>query len=135
MPRSKAPAFAEGSRELAGLLVAPAVFVIGAERTTLSVFGQALRRGLGICNPTWRDHQRDRWQGLPGSLHSRLGNVIRLASLIGVAHSRRALPSPSYRPTPPRPASALLCSSPPLALLVCFDLFRAGMGYNPAIDR
>jgi Bacterial membrane protein YfhO len=116
----------------AALLATPAIFVIGTERTTLNVVGQALDVAWGFATP-------------PGAVINETGgrdcldpcieagNVIRLASLIGwLTLAGAALLLIGVRLRGRLGANLFVAIA---ALLVCIDLFHAGIGYNPAIDR
>ena len=114
------------------LLLIPPLFVLGAGRTTLSVFGDALEVAWGFATPPGVELN---WTGgrtcAPPCAPA--GDVIRLAALLGwlvVAGAGFALIALRV--------SGRLAVAPFVALaalLVAIDLFHAGMGYNPAIDR
>jgi hypothetical protein len=108
------------------------VFVLGAGRTTLSVFGDALKVAWGFATPpgatlNWTGGRTCVTPCLPA------GDVIRLASVLEwavVAAAGFALIALRLR--------GRLAATPFVALavlVVCIDLFHQGMGYNPAIDR
>jgi hypothetical protein len=116
----------------AALALVPALFVFGAGRTTLAVFGDALEVAWGFATPPGAGI------GATGGRNCvepclEAGDVIRLASLLGwlaVAAAGLALLALRFRRRLGGGASAALAVG-----LVCADLFHAGMGYNPAIDR
>jgi hypothetical protein len=114
------------------LLVLPALFVFGTGRTTLSVFGDALKVAWGFATPpgatlNWTGGRSCVVPCVPA------GDVIRLASLLGwlvVAGAGAALIALRLR--------GRLRATPFMALallVIAIDLFHAGMGYNPSIDR
>ncbi|MBA3263202.1 MAG: YfhO family protein [Thermoleophilaceae bacterium] len=126
--RARRPALAAA----AILALVPVVFVLGAGRTTLSVFGDALEVAWGFATPpgatlNWTGGRTCVSPCLPA------GDVIRLASLLewvvvaGAGFALIALRLRGRLAATPFVALALL--------VVCIDLFHAGMGYNPSIDR
>ncbi|HEX3278257.1 MAG TPA: YfhO family protein [Thermoleophilaceae bacterium] len=114
------------------LLLFPILFVLGTGRTTASVFGDALKVAWGFATPpgatlNWTGGRTCAGNCLPA------GDVIRLASVLGWAVVAGAGFALIYLRLRGRigvtPFVALA------ALVVAIDLFHAGMGYNPAIDR
>jgi hypothetical protein len=114
------------------LLLVPVVFVTGAGRTSMSVFGDALEVAWGFATPpgatlNWTGGRTCVTPCVPA------GDVIRLAALLGwVVVAGAAFALIALR------LSGRLAAAPFVALavlLVAIDLFHAGMGYNPAIDR
>jgi hypothetical protein len=116
----------------ATLLAIPAIVIVAGRRTTFSALGQAIEVAWGFATP-------------PGAIINETGgracadpcieagNVIRLGSLIGwltLAGAALLLLALRFRKRlSPAPFVALA------TLLVTVDLFYAGMGYNPAIER
>jgi hypothetical protein len=115
-----------------GLLAFPVVFVLGAHRTTASVFGDALKVAWGFATPpgatlNWTGGRTCAGNCLPA------GDVIRLASVLGwvvVAGAGFALIWLRLRGRIGVTGFVALAG-----LVVAIDLFHAGMGYNPSIDR
>jgi Bacterial membrane protein YfhO len=116
----------------AAALALPALFVFGGQRTTLTAFGDAFRVAWGFVDPPGvflnPNGGRDCVEPC-----TRTGDVIRLASLIEwltLAGGGLVLVWLRFRRRlAPTPFVVLAVA------LVCVDLFRAGLGYNPAIDR
>ncbi|HYP48495.1 MAG TPA: YfhO family protein [Thermoleophilaceae bacterium] len=116
----------------AALTVLPALFVIGAGRTSAGALGEAIEVAWGFATPpgvTLNDNGGRTCIEPCGEA----GDVIRLASLLawlvlaGAALLLVALRLSGRLRLAPFVALA--------ALLVCADLFYTGMGYNPAIER
>jgi hypothetical protein len=103
------------------MLVAPALFMVAGRRAGLSDVGEALRVAWLFAHP-------------PGGYGDLQGvGVIRLSSLIiwlTVAGAGLALIALRLRGRLTPTAFVALA-----LVVVAVDLFRAGMGYNPAIDR
>jgi hypothetical protein len=114
------------------LMLVPALFVFGAGRTTLAVFGDALDVAWGFATPPAAGIGPTGGRNcVEPCLEAR--DVVRLASLLGwlaVAAAGLALLALRFRRRIGAAAFAGLAVT-----LVCVDLFHAGMGYNPAIDR
>jgi hypothetical protein len=105
----------------AALFVLPAVIVVAAGAISLSVIGDALEVAWSFADAPTRVENPDHVA------------VIRLASLVGwltFAGAGLALLALRLRRRIAAAPFVLLA-----LLLVCADLFRIGMGYNPAIDR
>lgn len=118
-PRPLARARVAGAAAVA-ILLAPLVWVVVGHKTSAGALGDALRVAWGFAHP-------------PSSSSSEVGEVIRGATTIvwaTVAGAGAALVLLRLRG---RLGAATLIV---LALgLITVDLFRAGLGYNPAIDR
>jgi hypothetical protein len=103
------------------LLLAPLLFVVVGRRAGLGDLGQALRVAWLFADP-------------PGGFRDPIGEgVLRLASLtswLTLAGAGLLLIWLRLRERLSAPWFVGLA-----VLLVCADLFRIGMGYNPAIDR
>ncbi len=103
------------------LLLAPALFMVAGRRAGLSDVGDALRVAWLFAHP-------------PGGYGDLQGvGVIRLASLIvwlTLAGAALALIALRFRGRLAATAFVALA-----LVLVTADLFRSGMGYNPAIDK
>ncbi|MBD0281636.1 MAG: YfhO family protein [Thermoleophilaceae bacterium] len=116
----------------AALVAVPALFVLGAGRTSLSAFGDALEVAWGFATPPGAGI------GDTGGRNCvepclEAGDVIRLASLLGwLAVAAAGLCVVALRLRRRLGAAAFAAIA---VALVCVDLFHAGMGYNPAIDR
>ena len=105
-----------------GLLAAPAVIVAAAGRLDADALGPALRVAWGFATPT---------RGLASPVGGGVSEVIKLASLLEwLVVAAAALGLVLLRLRRRLGASAFVAVA---ALLVAADLFRAGMGYNPAI--
>ena len=103
----------------AALLLAPAAWVIGGGKAGLELLGGALEVAWGLAAP-------------PALRHPDAGDTIRLASLlvwIPLAGAALALLAGRLSGRLAGGAFAALAVA-----LLALDLFRAGMGYNPAID-
>jgi hypothetical protein len=118
---------------IAGLLaLAPAVFVLGAGRATLDVLGQAVEVALLFATPPGAA------VGIGGGRTCldpciEPAEVIRLAAVVGwVVFAAAALALVALRMG--RRIGPAAFGVAAVAVIV-LDLFRAGMGYNPAIDR
>jgi Bacterial membrane protein YfhO len=96
------------------------------------VFGEALDVAWGFATaPGGYVNYTGGRSCIPPCVHS--GDVIRLASVIGwatLAAAALLLIALRFRGRL-RPVPFVVCA----VVLVCVDLFHAGMGYNPAIDR
>ena len=105
----------------AALFVGPLLYVVVGRRVGLGDLGQALRVAWLFADP-------------PGGFREPLGaGVLRLASLISwltLAGAALLLIWARFGRRLGSTWFVLLA-----VLLVCADLFRIGMGYNPAIDR
>jgi hypothetical protein len=118
---------------LAGVAVLlPALFVVAAKRSTFSALGDALEVAWGFAKPpgVYLNPNGGRACVEPCVVP---GNVIRLASLIvwlTLAGAGFVLLWLRFRRRIGAGAFVGLA-----VVLVCVDLFRAGVGYNPAIDR
>ncbi len=102
------------------IMLVPIVFAVVGHRTSLSVAGDALKVALETAEP-------------PAALYPTAGPVIRGATLIlwtAFASVGLALIAVSLRRRVR--VGALVAIA---VLVVAADLFRAGMGINPAIDR
>ena len=109
----------------------PALFIVAARRTSSARSGTPRGR-VGLRGPARRLPQPQRRASCVEPCIEP-GNVIRLASLIMWLTAGRCGVRPALAALQRRIAAALVRR--PGVLLVCVDLFRAGMGYNPAIDR
>ena len=106
----------------AGLFALPIAIAAGSGRLDLGVMGDALRVAWGFVTPS---------ADLASAESGELGDIIRLASLLEwvvLAGAALALLVLRLRGRL-RPAAFVALA----ALLVVADLFKAGMGYNPAI--
>ncbi len=102
------------------LVVAPALWVVGGGRAPLSVLGDALDVAWGFARP-------------PGPLDPAAGDVVRLSSVIlWVSFAAAGLVLVILRLRGRLAAGAFAALA---VVLVAGDLFRAGMGQNPAIER
>ncbi len=118
---------------LAGAAVLlPALFIVAARRTSFSAIGDAIEVAWGFVDPpgVYLNPNGGRACVEPCI---EPGNVIRLASLIvwltaGRCRVRCCSGCASARIGPAAFVGLAV-------LLVCVDLFHAGVGYNPAIDR
>jgi Bacterial membrane protein YfhO len=102
------------------LVVLPVAWTLGAGKTTLSVLGVALDVAWGFVHP-------------PDGDDPAAGDIVRLAALIvwvTFAVAAAALVAARLRGRIGASAFAVLA-----VLLVAADLFRAGMGQNPAVDQ
>ena len=102
------------------IMLVPIVIVIAGHRTSLSVAGHAVNVALARAEP-------------PVIRDPAVGPVIRGATLIlwtAFASAGLALIAVALRRRVP--TAALVAA---VLLVVAGDLFRAGMGHNPAIDR
>ena len=109
-----------GHRIAAVIMLVPIVIVIAGHRTSLSVAGHAVNVALARAEP-------------PVIRDPAVGPVIRGATLIlwtAFASAGLALIAVALRRRVP--TAALVAA---VLLVVAGDLFRAGMGHNPAIDR
>ncbi|MEA2364188.1 MAG: hypothetical protein QOD71_3333, partial [Thermoleophilaceae bacterium] len=113
-------------------LVLPALFMVGAHRTAASALGEALGVATGFARApgAYLNPNGGRACLLPCT---EAGNVIRLSSLLvwlAVGGAGLALIALRFgRRLGPGWFVGLA------VVLVCLDLLRAGVGYNPAIDR
>ena len=105
----------------AALVVVPALVLLAVSPNVLGVLGEGVRVGLLLGDP-------------PGSIRDLAGlEILRAASLVlwlALAAAAAALVVARLRGRIGGPVFAALA-----AALVCVDLFRAGMGYNPGIER
>jgi hypothetical protein len=103
------------------IFVLPIAYTALRARTTVDALGDALRVAWGFADP-------------PGASDPALGDVVRGAAVLiwaGVAAAGLALVVLGARVAP---RHAALVAGAAIAL-VALDLGRAGIGYNPAIDR
>ena len=106
----------------AALLALPVLYVVAAGRVDAGALGDALRVAWGFVTPD---------TGLAPA--EELDDVVRLASVlewVGVAAAALLLLALRLRGRLGAATFALL-----VLALVGFDLFKAGMGYNPAIEQ